>query len=82
MELKCSLTEIILQFGISQQQALRVLNLKQIVEYAIYLMPKDKNELRKTYVINKRKQLYIQGQLYLSILWPNAARWCKIVLRP
>src|SRR5690606_5723379 len=31
------------------------------VEYAIYLMPKDKNELRKTYVIDKQKQLYIQG---------------------
>ncbi len=30
------------------------------VEYAIYLMPKDKNELRKTYVIDKQKQLYIQ----------------------
>ncbi|MGE8292361.1 MAG: hypothetical protein ACN6ON_11800, partial [Sphingobacterium sp.] len=31
------------------------------VEYAIYLMPKDKSELRKTYDINKQKQLYIQG---------------------
>jgi len=31
------------------------------VEYAIYLMPKDKSELRKTYAIDKQKQLYIQG---------------------
>ncbi|MDR2270275.1 MAG: hypothetical protein LBF27_05150 [Sphingobacterium sp.] len=31
------------------------------VEYAIYLMPKDENELRKTYAIDKQKQLYIQG---------------------
>ena len=31
------------------------------VEYAIYLMPKDKSEFRKTYAINKQRQLYIQG---------------------
>lgn len=31
------------------------------VEYSIYLMPKDKSGLRKTYAINKQKQLYIQG---------------------
>lgn len=31
------------------------------VEYAIFLMSKDKSELRKTYNINKQKQLYIQG---------------------
>lgn len=31
------------------------------VEYAIYLMPKDENELRKTYAIDKQKQLYIRG---------------------
>lgn len=31
------------------------------VEYAIYLMPKDKSEFRKKYAIDKQKQLYIQG---------------------
>ncbi|OJZ00426.1 hypothetical protein [Sphingobacterium sp. 40-24] len=31
------------------------------VEYSIYLMPKDKIGPRKTYAINKQKQLYIQG---------------------
>lgn len=31
------------------------------VEYAIYLMPKDKSKLQKTYNVNKQKQQYIQG---------------------
>ncbi|WP_367209948.1 hypothetical protein [Sphingobacterium sp. R2] len=31
------------------------------VEYSIFLMPKDKSEFRKTYAINKQRQLYIQG---------------------
>lgn len=31
------------------------------VEYSIYLMPKDKNELRKKYAIEKQTQLYSQG---------------------
>ncbi|MGE8426969.1 MAG: hypothetical protein ACN6O7_03795 [Sphingobacterium sp.] len=30
------------------------------VEYSIYLMPKDKSELQKTYAINNQKQLYIK----------------------
>ena len=31
------------------------------VEYAIYLMPKDKSEIQKIYDIKKQKQLYIQA---------------------
>jgi hypothetical protein len=31
------------------------------VEYAIYLMPKDKSDFLKKYDIDKQKQLYIQG---------------------
>lgn len=30
-------------------------------EYSIYLLPKDKNEIEKTYNISKQKQLYIQS---------------------
>ncbi len=30
-------------------------------EYAIYLLPKDKNDITKTYNITKQKQLYIQS---------------------
>ncbi|WP_313533550.1 hypothetical protein [Sphingobacterium athyrii] len=37
------------------------------VEYAIYLMPKDKSEIQKIYDIKKQKQLYIQGLRQLVI---------------